>query len=72
MGEKSLNNESLHVQVILIGPAVLSDETNDMYLLLIECEVRTVKYGPESFSILMAQAQTRLKVETVLSRLKAT
>ena len=26
------------------------------YLLLIECEVRTVSYGPEFFSILMAQA----------------
>ena len=66
MGKKGLNNESLHVQVILIGLAVLSDETNDMYLLLIECEVRTVSYGPEFFSILMAQVQTGLKVETVL------
>ena len=30
--------------------------STNRYLLLIECEVRTVSYGPEFFSILMAQA----------------
>ena len=33
------------------------DNTN-IYLLVTECEVRTVSYGPEFFSILMAQAQS--------------